>query len=134
RWGFAVISDHGMPQDKVDEAIAQMKAFFALPEETKKTYKLGVGGQRGYTPFGIETAKGATHFDLKEFWHVGRDLPPGHKFRDHMADNVWPAEVASFKDTFQELYATFERTGLEILKAIARFLEVDEDYFVDTVR
>src|SRR5690242_12517969 len=102
RWGFAVISDHGMPQDKVDAAIEQMKAFFALPEETKKKYKLGVGGQRGYTPFGIETAKGAQHFDLKEFWHVGRDLPPGHKFRDHMADNVWPdAELPQFHEKVQ---------------------------------
>ena len=88
RWGFAVIADHGMPQDKVDAAIDQMKQFFALPEETKKKYKLPVAGQRGYTPFGVETAKGHTHYDLKEFWHVGRDLPAGHKFRDHMPDTV----------------------------------------------
>jgi isopenicillin N synthase-like dioxygenase len=51
-----------------------------------------------------------------------------------MPDNVWPQEVESFKDTFQELYATFDRTGLKILKAIARYLKIDEDYFVDTVR
>jgi isopenicillin N synthase-like dioxygenase len=51
-----------------------------------------------------------------------------------MPDNVWPDEVPSFKDTFQELYATFDRTGLKILKAIARFLKIDEDYFADTVR
>jgi isopenicillin N synthase-like dioxygenase len=51
-----------------------------------------------------------------------------------MPDNVWPAEVDSFKDTFQELYATFDRTGLKVLKAIARFLKLDEDYFTDTVR
>jgi isopenicillin N synthase-like dioxygenase len=42
--------------------------------------------------------------------------------------------VPSFRDTFTELYATFDRTGLEILKAIARFLKVDADYFADTVR
>src|SRR6185369_5561394 len=68
RWGFAVIGDHGIPQDRIDAALEQMKAFFALPEAAKLKYKLGVGGQRGYTPFGVETAKGATHFDLKEFW------------------------------------------------------------------
>ena len=72
--------------------------------------------------------------DLKEFWHVGRDLPAGHQFRDHMPDNLWPAEVPSFKDTFQELFATFDRTGLKVLKAIARYLKIDEDYFEDTVR
>src|SRR5262249_5713580 len=90
RWGLGVRGGPGMPQDKVDAALDQMKAFFALPEAAKLAYKLPVAGQRGYTPFGVETAKGATHFDLKEFWHVGRDLPPGHPFRDHMTDNVWP--------------------------------------------
>src|SRR5207253_3294352 len=70
---------------------------------------------------------------FEEFWHVGRELPPGHPFRDHMGDNVWPAEVASLKDTFLKLYDTFDRTGLKILRAIARFLKIDEDYFTDTV-
>src|SRR3954463_5225634 len=134
RWGFAVIADHGMPDEKVEGAIAETKKFFALPEQTKLHYKLPVAGQRGYTPFGVETAKGNAHFDLKEFWHVGRDLPAGHPFRDHMPDNVWPAEVAGFKETFEELYASFESTGLKILRAIARYLDIDEDYFIDTVR
>jgi isopenicillin N synthase-like dioxygenase len=134
-YGFAIIADHGIPDELIHRAEDKAKAFFALPEEVKRKYFIaGGGGARGYTPFGIETAKGATAFDLKEFWHVGRDLAAGHRFRDHMQDNVWPTEVASFKDTFQGLFATFDRTGLEILKAIARFLEIDEDYFIDTVR
>ena len=134
-YGFAIIANHGIPEDLIHRAEEKAKAFFALPEEVKRKYLIeGTGGARGYTPFGIETAKGARAHDLKEFWHVGRDLPPGHPFRDHMADNVWPSEVPSFKDTFQQLYASFDRAGLEILKAIARFLAIDEDYFIDTVR
>jgi isopenicillin N synthase-like dioxygenase len=134
-YGFAIIADHGIPEELIHRAEEKAKAFFALPEEAKRSYHLpGGGGARGYTPFGIETAKGAKAHDLKEFWHVGRDLPPGHPFRSHMPDNVWPDEVPSFKDTFQQLYAAFDRTGLTILKAIARFLKIDEDYFTDTVR
>ena len=134
-YGFAIIADHGIPDELIQRAEAKSKAFFALPEEVKRQYHIaGQGGARGYTPFGIETAKGYSAHDLKEFWHVGRDLPAGHPFRGHMPDNVWPAEVDSFKDTFQELYATFDRTGLKVLKAIARFLKLDEDYFTDTVR
>ena len=134
-YGFAIIADHGIPDELIHRAEEKAKAFFALPEETKKSYFIaGGGGARGYTPFGIETAKGAKAHDLKEFWHVGRDLPEGHKFRAHMPDNVWPSEVPSFKDTFQELYATFDRTGLKVLRAIARYLKIDEDYFADTVR
>ena len=134
-YGFAIIADHGIPDALISQAEEKAKAFFALQDDTKREYHIaGGGGARGYTPFGIETAKGAAAHDLKEFWHVGRDLPPGHPFRGHMPDNVWPDEVPSFRDTFTELYATFDRTGLKILKAIARFLKIDEDYFIDTVR
>ncbi|MCW3798770.1 isopenicillin N synthase family oxygenase [Sphingomonas sp. BN140010] len=133
-YGFAVIADHGIPQELIDRAEEQAKAFFALPEEIKKKYALGQGGARGYTPFGIETAKGHKAHDLKEFWHVGRELAAGHQFREVMDDNVWPAEVPGFKATFLELYDTFDRTGLKVLSAIARYLGMDEDYFRDTVR
>ena len=91
-YGFAIIADHGIPDELIHRAEEKAKAFFALPEEVKKSYFIaGGGGARGYTPFGIETAKGAKAHDLKEFWHVGRDLPEGHKFRAHMPDNVWPS-------------------------------------------
>ena len=134
-YGFAIIADHGIPDALIHDAEEKAKAFFALPDEVKRKYHIpGGGGARGYTPFGIETAKGAQAFDLKEFWHVGRELAAGHPFRDHMGDNVWPEEVPDFKDTFLELFETFDRTGLKILKAIARFLQIDEDYFIDTVR
>jgi isopenicillin N synthase-like dioxygenase len=134
-YGFAIIADHGIPDELIHDAEEKAKAFFALPEKVKRKYHIaGGGGARGYTPFGIETAKGAQAFDLKEFWHVGRELAAGHPFRDHMGDNVWPNEVPGFKDTFLELFETFDRTGLKILKAIARFLKIDEDYFIDTVR
>jgi len=134
-FGFAIIADHGIPDDLIHRAEEKAKAFFALPEEVKRKYAIpGGGGARGYTPFGIETAKGAKAHDLKEFWHVGRELPPGHPFRDTMADNVWPSEVPGFRETFLELYEAFDRSGLKVLRAIARYLEIDEDYFADTVR
>ncbi|MBI1197642.1 MAG: isopenicillin N synthase family oxygenase [Phenylobacterium sp.] len=134
RWGFAVISDHGLGQAKIDAALKETKAFFALPEETKMKYRLSVSGQRGYTPFGIETAKGHEHYDLKEFWHVGRDLPPGHPFRDHMADNLWPdAELPQFHEKVQWLYTALDAMGLKVLEAVATYLRLDRHYFDSTV-
>ncbi len=50
-----------------------------------------------------------------------------------MSDNLWPSEVPGFKETFQELFATFDRSGLKVLRAIARYLKIDEDYFEDAV-
>jgi len=133
-YGFAIIADHGIPQDLIDDAEAKAKQFFALPEEVKRGYAIaGGGGARGYTPFGIETAKGASAHDLKEFWHVGRELPSGHRFRELMGDNIWPAEVPGFKETFLKLYDAFDEAGLKILSAIARYLGLDPQYFDATV-
>jgi isopenicillin N synthase-like dioxygenase len=134
-YGFAIIADHGISAELIAEAEAKAKAFFALPEGVKKKYAAaGTGGARGYTPFGIETAKGHKAHDLKEFWHVGRELPEGHPFAELMAPNIWPEEVPSFRTTFLKLFETFDRTGLKVLSAIARYLGLDPDYFEDTVR
>jgi isopenicillin N synthase-like dioxygenase len=134
-YGFAVIRDHGVPQDLIDRAEAAARAFFALPEDDKRAYHLpGTGGARGYIPFGIETAKGATHVDLKEFWHVGRELPEGHPYVGVMAPNLWPREVCDFRATFLELFAAFDAAGAKLLAAIARHLGLAPDFFVETVR
>ncbi len=81
RFGFAVVADHGIDAALIAKAEAKAKAFFALPEDVKRGYLVpGSGGARGYTPFRVETAKDATEADLKEFWHIGRELAHGHAF------------------------------------------------------
>jgi len=135
RFGFAVVADHGIPADLIARAESLAKAFFALPEETKRTYLVpGSGGARGYTPFRVETAKDAKEADLKEFWHIGRELAKGHAFERYMHPNLWPAEIADFRETYLALFAAFDTAGLRILSAIARYLGLDPDFFTDTVR
>jgi isopenicillin N synthase-like dioxygenase len=134
RFGFAVVADHGIPADLIARAEATAKAFFALPEDVKRAYFVqGGGGQRGYTPFRVETAKDATEADLKEFWHVGRELPAGHRFEGEMPANIWPTEIADFRHTYLELFAAFEATGARILSAIARYLGLTPDFFDDAI-
>ena len=134
RYGFAVVTDHGLEQGRIDAAIQSAKDFFALPRETKLKYVAGKGGQRGYVSFGVETAKGAEHSDLKEFWHVGRDLPPGHPYRATMPDNVWPSEVPAFKPDESWLFSALDGLGGRILEAIARYLELERHFFDPTVK
>ncbi len=134
RYGFAVLGGHGLDPELLKRVDAATKAFFALPEDTKLNYhKSRTGGARGYTPFGVETAKGATHHDLKEFYHVGRDLPEGHPFRDHMGDNVWPKEVADFHAATYALYTALDMLGKKVLQAIAVHLNLDRQFFADKV-
>ncbi len=135
RYGFAVVADHDLPRPLTDGALERAKAFFALPDEVKRRYHVqGGGGQRGYTPFGVEAAKDARHADLKEFWHTGRDLPPGDPLRRFMPDNLWPREVEGFQSHVQALYAGLDALGGRILRAIARYLDLDEAFFEGPVR
>ncbi len=135
QFGFAVITDHGIDAGLIAKAEGLAKQFFALPVAAKMPYHLaGTGGARGYTPFGTEIAKDGDTHDLKEFWHVGRDLPVGHRFRDHMPDNVWPDEVPEFQAVFKTLFAAFDVAGGQLLAAIARHLNVPVTWFDATVK
>ncbi len=135
RYGFAVIADHGLDEAVIDGALDDAKAFFALPEEVKRKYhQPGTGGARGLTPFGVEAAKGAETVDLKEFWHVGRELPEGHPYRKYMRDNVWPTEVPGFRDHLYGMFTAMDELGRRILRAIARHLELGDDFFEDKVQ
>ena len=135
RFGFAVVADHGIPDALIARAWAMTEALFALPEAEKRGYHIaGGGGARGYTPFKTEIAKGASAVDLKEFWHVGRELAAGHRFGDVMAANVWPDRPEGFRETFIELFAAFDTAGDRLLSAIARYLGLAPDWFDPAVR
>jgi isopenicillin N synthase-like dioxygenase len=132
--GFAVIADHGIPQALIDDVLRLFKEFFALPDYVKQRYHLpGTGGARGYTPFGVETAKGADLPDLKEFWHVGRKLPAAHYLSAFMSDNVWVETLPGFEAQTYRLFEAFDALGAKILRAIAHNLSLADDYFADKV-
>jgi isopenicillin N synthase-like dioxygenase len=134
-FGFAIVRDHGLDAAMIARALDAAKAFFALPEPVKQRYHVqGGGGQRGYVPFGVEAAKGAEKVDLKEFWHVGRELPDGHRFRPYMPDNLWPSEVPSFQKDIYALYQALDSLGLELLRSLALYLGLKPDYFDAAVR
>jgi len=131
-WGFAGIRHHGIPQALIDSAYAAFRAFFALPDAVKRSYHVpGGGGARGYTPFGVETAKGSSHYDLKEFWHVGRELAADSRYRAVMADNLWPAEVPGFKEHALALYRALDDLGSRVLSALALHIGLPHDWFAD---
>lgn len=130
-FGFAMVADHGIDPQLIHRAWALTETFFALPEGEKRQYfDANLNGARGYTPFGREIAKGAKVSDLKEFWHVGRDLPDGHPLRNaSMPPNIWPSRPDGFQETFTALYDAFDAVGCTILSRIALDLGLAADWF-----
>lgn len=131
-FGFCGIGGHGIPSTLIDNAYAAFQRFFALPAEVKMRYHLkGAGGARGYTPFKVETAKDSRYPDLKEFWHIGREIPRDSKYADEMAPNVWPAEIEGFREYGYGLYSALDQLGTRVLRALALHIGLPENFFDD---
>lgn len=129
-YGFIILKDHPVSTDLLDAAYEQSQQLFKLPLDKKQNYISPVNGnQRGYTPFGKEHAKGNPAPDLKEFWHVGRNLAKGHKYETEYPENIWPQELPKFQDTFQKLYTALDSVGDIMLEALTGPLEVEKDFF-----
>ena len=133
--GFVKVAGHEVRQSNVDGAYEAARAFFALPEEVKRRYLVpGSGGARGFTSFGSEHAKDQTVGDLKEFWHVGQELPAEHPLKAAYGDNLWPeAEVPGFKAHTLALYRALEACAGTLLEALALYLGLPERSLADMV-
>ena len=135
RYGFAVVADHGIDPALVERAWALSEVFFKMSEEEKRRFhRPELSGARGFTPFGTEIAKGAKYVDLKEFWHIGRQLAAGHRFEAQMSPNIWPDKPEGFRETFLDLFAAFDTAGDKLLSAIARYLKLAPDWFDPAVK
>ncbi|HLI92234.1 MAG TPA: 2-oxoglutarate and iron-dependent oxygenase domain-containing protein [Puia sp.] len=128
--GFVAVRNHGVPQSIIDGLYRNARAFFALPPSAKKQYEIaGLAGQRGYTSFGKEHAKGSTAPDLKEFFQFGQTVEDGDAVRAEYPDNVIVSELPEFNPVFGAAYRAFEASGSLLLRAIALYLGLPEAYF-----
>lgn len=132
-FGFCGLKNHGIDDKLIAQSFDVMKEYFALPEETKRSYSdPKLGSQRGHIPFGQERAKSAKASDLKEFWHIGRDKPRAGvplKEKSRLVPNFWPKEVSNFEPTMRALYESLDQLSLTVLRALAIYLGQDQDFF-----
>lgn len=128
-YGFIVLNPYQFDFDLVDQCYQTFKSFFKLPLETKQKYNIHDGGKRGYVPRLQEHAKNSKNPDLKEFWHVGREVPAGHQFATEYPNNLWPEEVANFQQNTYALYEQLDQTALTMFRSLATALDVPKDYF-----
>lgn len=132
--GFVAIKGHGLSEELRTNLYETIKKFFALDDAVKQQYEMAdIAGQRGYTGKGKEHAKGRSTGDLKEFYHVGQFVEDNDPIAAEYPDNVFPSELPAFEAVTKETYQLLEAAGKDMLKAIALYLELPEDYFEDKV-
>lgn len=128
--GFVAVKNHGIPDDLIGDLYKYVQQFFSMPSDAKKRYEVpGLAGQRGYTSFGKEHAKGSDAPDLKEFFQYGQQVEDSDSVKAEYPDNVQVEDIPAFNPTFQKAYRAFEKSGKALLQAIALYLGLDEHYF-----
>ena len=128
--GFCAVKGHLLSDDLVERLYNQIKLFFDLPYEVKAKYEFPqYSGQRGYVSFGKESAKGSKHGDLKEYWHFGQYIEEEEKEKYNYFPNIHVEELSEFNEVGREVYSTLEETAKHILRALALYLNIEEDYF-----
>ena len=132
--GFIAVRNHFLDDALQQKLYAAIRRFFALPDVVKGQYERNdLAGQRGYTGKGKEHAKGRNTGDLKEFYHVGQELQSSELTKEGYPENIWPKEVPELQSVAIESYRALEKTGTYILRAIALYLNLPEDYFNDKI-
>ena len=128
--GFAAIKNHRLSETLEAQLYEASKQFFDLPLEVKLKYADdALAGQRGYTGWGKEHAKGKNVGDLKEFWHFGQYVPEELKDQFDYHDNIDVEELPHFNEVGEKAFKALEETGKYMLRAMALYLELDEFYF-----
>ncbi|MFK7929163.1 MAG: isopenicillin N synthase family dioxygenase [Myxococcota bacterium] len=135
--GFVAVTHHGVEHSLLEDAYRLSAEVFALPVSTKQQHETPEDGrQRGYTSFGVEHAKDQDAPDLKEFWHVGRELPETHPLRvsGDVPANRFPHEVPEFSRVMKQLFISQERFANRLLEAVGDYLGLAEHTFRDLVQ
>ncbi len=133
--GFFALQNHGVDYRLIEKAYKLSEAFFDLSVSQKKSYEeLALNGQRGYTSFGREHAKDHKAPDLKEFWHVGRELARSHERFAEYPKNIWPTEIPEFKEVMLELFRQLDTCSMQLLEACSLYIGENVDFLPSLAR
>ncbi len=129
--GFFYITNHGIPQDQIDDLFAASKAFHEKPRSFKMKYWSGfTTHHRGYVPFEENGSDFPKSINFNEAWDMSYEAPADHP--DYLAQwrmtgpNIWP-DIPGWKDTVAGYYDAAFNLGLRLLDALALELGVDTE-------
>uniref|UniRef100_M8BUF7 Protein SRG1 n=1 Tax=Aegilops tauschii TaxID=37682 RepID=M8BUF7_AEGTA len=130
-WGFFKpvyqVSNHGMETSMLDSVMTATREFFHLPlEEKKKCSNLIDGKHFQVEGYGNDQVKTQDQIlDWSDRLHL-RIEPEGGRNLAH-----WPTHPKSFRDDLHKYALKCKRIKGDILRAIAKLLELDEDSLVN---
>ncbi len=127
--GFIRVIGHGIADDLVERAHASFARFFALDYSQRMLCAGVAGGQRGYTPYGVEHARNHSRPDQKEFFHVGQTLAEPSPLCGRYPENVWPADMPELREAALALYCALESAAITLLEAIAEGFDLPVQTF-----
>lgn len=136
--GFFYITNHGIPQDQIDELIAKTKQFFHQPLEEKMKLDINeVHRHRGYVATGALYADAKKKPDLQEGYEVSLELPeddPDYLDGNIMlGPNVWPDNLPGFRESVSGYYDAVHQLGITLFRAFEMTLGLPQGWFDDKI-
>lgn len=129
-YGFFAVKNTGVDEQIMDDLYESLKVFFLYDKSTKNQVNgKHVNNQRGYTSIGLESAKGSTLGDLKEFYSIGRSIKPLKAKQLGSWVNIWPTfmdlknPAEKFYDHIDEYAELFQEIFSKALGKHKTFLE-----------
>ena len=132
--GFMYLKNHGVPQNKVDQAFEQSRQFFGLPLEKKQQIAWSSGtSNRGYVGIERERLDETKPGDLKEAFNMGRaiSLEEVDAEQQALVVNQWPEGQDTFKNTITDFFDVCSITATHVFRAFAIALQMPESFIAD---
>ncbi|OAL49013.1 thymine dioxygenase [Pyrenochaeta sp. DS3sAY3a] len=135
--GFIYLKNHGISVPTITSVFGQSAKFFARSKDQKDALAwYSAAANRGYTAqgreklvvkeeTGTEAELRKTVPDLKESLEIGRDDQPE-------TPNMWPsgdAEAAEFKTEMLAFFQTCKSLHMQVMRAIALGMGIEESWF-----
>ncbi|CAL1713622.1 unnamed protein product [Somion occarium] len=130
-------SNHSIPTECIEKAVAAAKRFFSLPIADKSALDIHKSPNfKGYTALLGENTNPENRGDLHEGFDIGWEEMSGSSRSDDGAmtgDNVWPEKLPGFREAVLDYYHAAVRFSRALFPLFALALDLPEDFFDDKI-
>lgn len=133
--GFFTLVEHGIAQETIDDYMAMLQSFFALPEQSKATIeKIHSPHCRGWERLGSElTDNRVDHREQIDLWSEREpfDATVEPAYLRLVGRNPWPADdlLPGFRDVVGEWFRSMETLAARMMEVLAVGLDLPSDTF-----